>query len=197
MHRACVHHASAFPVLCPSLGDDHHASFRSYPIIRPLIASFQGSNRAGCTRSDCVCLGTVPVSGRDGVASACAKMLAQYGPSSSTSAKKLAQHTQKRRNWDVVSALGELFRAHAHIKPRRANFSRTGRSDMAALKPMTPLQPLMQANVKPPSPLRTPQQRPLKPTTPLQPKNAQKTPISHPQRRRRFQLAHLTSPQRR
>ena len=122
MHRACVHHASAFPVLCPSLGDDHHASFRSYPIIRPLIASFQGSNRAGCTRSDCVCLGTVPVSGRDGVASACAKMLAQYGPSSSTSAKKLAQHAQKRRNWDVVSALGELFRAHAHIKPRRANF---------------------------------------------------------------------------
>ena len=67
-------------------------------------------------------------------------------------------------------------------------FSRTGHSDMVALKPMTPLQPLMQANVKPPSPLRAPQQQPLKPTTPMQPKNARNTPISHPQRRRRFQL---------
>ena len=66
--------------------------------------------------------------------------------------------------------------------------SRTERSNMAALKPMTPLQPLMQATVKPSSPLLTPQQQPMKPTTPLQPKNVRKTPISHPQRRRRFQL---------
>ena len=67
-------------------------------------------------------------------------------------------------------------------------FSRMGHSDVARLKPMTPLRPLMQASVKPPSPLLTPQQQPLKPTTPPQPKNTPKTPISHPQRRRRFQL---------
>ena len=62
-------------------------------------------------------------------------------------------------------------------------FSRTGCCDVATLKPMTPLQPLLQTNVKPASP--------------LQPKNAPKSPISHPQRRRRFQPAHLTFPQRR
>ena len=73
---------------------------------------------------------------------------------------------------------------------------------MATLKPMTPLRPLMQANVKPPSPLHTPKQQPLKPPSPLrplmqanvkppsplQPKTTPKTPISHPQRRCRFQL---------
>ena len=76
-------------------------------------------------------------------------------------------------------------------------FSRTGHSDMVALKPMTPLQPLMQASVKPPSPLLAPQQQPLKPTTPLQPKNARNTPISHPQRRWRFQLKLSLREQRR
>ena len=39
-------------------------------------------------------------------------------------------------------------------------FSRTGRGDVAILKPTTPLRPLMQANVKPPSPLRAPEQQP-------------------------------------
>ena len=75
--------------------------------------------------------------------------------------------------------------------------SRTGRSDVATLKPTTPLQPLTWASMKPPSPLFTPKQQPLKPTTPLRPKNTPKTPISRPQRRCRFQLAHLTGPQRR
>ena len=59
---------------------------------------------------------------------------------------------------------------------------------MTTLKPTTPLQPLMQANVKPPSPMLAPKQQPLKPPSPLQAKNAPKTPISHPQRRCRFQL---------
>ena len=76
-------------------------------------------------------------------------------------------------------------------------FSRTGCSDVAALKPTTPLQPLTKANMKPPSPLLAPEQQPLKPVTPLQPKNTPKTPISHPQRRQGFQPAHLTGPQRR
>ncbi len=38
------------------------------------------------------------------------------------SAKKLAQHAQKHRNWSVLSALGELFRAYATKHRRRANF---------------------------------------------------------------------------
>ena len=98
-----------------------------------------------------------------------AKLFAQHGASSGLSAEKLAQQAQKRQNWGIFSALGELFRAHTHIKPRGANYfalaptssragrtiSRTGRSDLAALKPMTPLQPLMHATVKPPSPLLT------------------------------------------
>ena len=83
--------------------------------------------------------------------------------------------------------------------PGRAGrtFSRTWRSHMATLKPMTPLQPLTRASMKPPSPLRAPQQQPMKPTTPLQPKNAPKTPISHPQRRQGFQPHAGTSEQRR
>ena len=82
---------------------------------------------------------------------------------------------------------------------------------MTTLKPTTPLQPLMQANVKPPSPMLAPKQRPLtppsplrplmqanvKPPSPLQPKNAPKTPISHPQRRWRFHLRLALREQRR
>ncbi len=59
------------------------------------------------------------------------------------------------------------------------------------MKPPSPLQPLIRANVKPPSPMLAPKQRPLKPPSPLQPKNAPKTPISHPQRRRRFHARDL------
>ena len=62
-------------------------------------------------------------------------------------------------------------------------FSRAGCCDVATLKPMTPLQPLMQTNVKPPSP--------------LQPKTTPKTPISHPQRRCRFHLRLALHEQRR
>ena len=75
-----------------------------------------------------------------------------------------------------------------HFEHARRTFSRTGSCDVTTLKPMTPLQPLIQASMKPPSPLHAPEQQPLKPPSPLQPKNAPKTPISHPQRRCRFQL---------
>ena len=51
-----------------------------------------------------------------------AKKLAQHRPSSNSSAKKLAPRARKRRFWAILSAQGELFRAHAHIRPRRANF---------------------------------------------------------------------------
>ena len=68
---------------------------------------------------------------------------------------------------------------------------------MPTLKPITPLQPLMQANVKPPSPMLAPEQQPLKPPSPLHPKNAPKTAFSHPQRRCRFQPHTRTSEQRR
>ena len=76
-------------------------------------------------------------------------------------------------------------------------FARTGHGHVPTLKPMTPLQPLMQASMKPPAPLLAPKQRPLKPATPLQPKNARKTAFSHPQRRWRFQLGLGRHPQRR
>ena len=90
-----------------------------------------------------------------------------------------------------------LQNPHTRRHGRRRVGDNTGRSDVAALKPTTPLQPLTWASMKPPSPLRAPEQQPLKPLAPLQPKNTPKTPISHPQRRSRFQLAHLTGPQRR
>ena len=51
-----------------------------------------------------------------------AKKFARRDPSSGVFAKKLAQHATKRQFWAIFRALGELFRAHAHIRPRRANF---------------------------------------------------------------------------
>ena len=76
------------------------------------------------------------------------------------------------------SRFGLAGRTFSRSRPRsdRAGrtFSRTGHRHVPTLKPMTPLQPLMQASMKPP--------------TPLQPKNARKTAFSHPQRRWRFQL---------
>ena len=117
-----------------------------------------------------------------------ANKFAQRDPSSGVFAKKFAQHATN-------ADFGPFF-------VRRANFSRTGSCEVATLKPMTPLQPLMQASMKPPSPMLAPEQRPLKPPSPmlapeqrqlkppspLQPKNAPKTPVSHPQRRWRFHL---------
>ena len=76
-----------------------------------------------------------------------------------------------------------ISRSHPPSGRAGRTFARTGRGDVARLKPTAPLRPLMQASMKPPSPLLTPQQQPLKPVTPLQPKNTPKTPISHPQRR--------------
>ena len=57
--------------------------------------------------------GTVPVG---------AKKLAQHGPSTGLSAKKLAQQAQKCQIWGVLSAQGELFRTFAMTQRRRANF---------------------------------------------------------------------------
>ena len=84
-----------------------------------------------------------------------------------------------------------------HFSCAGRTFSRTGSCDVATLKPTTPLQPLMQANVKPPSPMLAPEQQPLKPPSPLRPINAPKTAISHPQRRRRFHPRLTLRPQRR
>ena len=83
--------------------------------------------------------------------------------------------------------------------PGRAGrtFSHTGCCNVATLKPMTPLRPLLPTNVKPPSPMLAPKQQPLKPPSPLQPKTTPKTPVSHPQRRCRFQPHARTSEQRR
>ena len=54
--------------------------------------------------------------------SARATKFAQHGASSGLSAKKFAQHAIKHRFWAIFRSLGELFRAHAHIKLRRANY---------------------------------------------------------------------------
>ena len=83
------------------------------------------------------------------------------------------------------------------FQPAGRTFSRTGRSDVATLKPTTPLQPLTQATMKPLAPMLAPKQQPLKPLAPLQPKNTPQTPISHPQRRRRFQARLALRVQRR
>ena len=104
----------------------------------------------------------------------------------------------------LPAAYPQKTRPARHKTPISVHFSfagrtcsPTGHSDVATLKPMTPLQPLTQASVKPPSPLLAHEQQPLKPTTPLQPKNASKTPISHPQRRCRFHLRLALREQRR
>ena len=51
-----------------------------------------------------------------------AKKLAQHSPSTGTSAKIFAQRAIKRLSWAIFRVQGELFRAHAHIRPSRANF---------------------------------------------------------------------------
>ena len=85
------------------------------------------------------------------------------------------------------SRFGLAGRTFSRSRPRsdRAGrtFSRTGHRHVPTLKPMTPLQPLMQASMKPP--------------TPLQPKNARNTASFRPQRRWRFQPHARTSEQRR
>ena len=66
------------------------------------------------------------------------------------------------------------MRARTHTPGRAGRItSRTGRGNMATLKPTTP--PL------------THNKGPMEPASPLHPKNTPKTPISHPQRRWRFQ----------
>ena len=52
----------------------------------------------------------------------CAKILAQRSPSNGASAKKFAPRAIKRLFCAISRSLGELFRAHTHIGPRRANF---------------------------------------------------------------------------
>ena len=51
-----------------------------------------------------------------------AKKFAQRSPSRSTSAKKFAQRSRKHRFSHVLIMQGELFRAHTHTRPSRANF---------------------------------------------------------------------------
>ena len=99
-----------------------------------------------------------------------ATKFAQHSPSSGSSAKKTHPARLKTAFFGRFGLAGRTF-------------SRTGRRRVATLKPMTPLQPLMQATVKPPSPLLASGSELLKPPAPLQPKYALKPPISHAQRR--------------
>ena len=53
-----------------------------------------------------------------------AKKLAQPGPTSGTSAKKLAQHATRRRFWAIFRAQGELFRARARHQTKQGELFR-------------------------------------------------------------------------
>ena len=109
-----------------------------------------------------------------------------------------------RKNSHSTPPPAAFPRKNSHSTPENANlghfscagrtFSRTGHGHVPTLKPITPLQPLMQASMKPPAPLLAPKQRPLKPATPLQPKNARKTASFRPQRRRRFHARDFQCP---
>ena len=61
---------------------------------------------------------------RPGTAPVGAKKLAQHRPSSSISAKEFTQHATKRRIWAILSALGELCRAHAHHQTKQGQLFR-------------------------------------------------------------------------
>ena len=105
-------------------------------------------------------------------------------------APESTQRYKRRRSYSKNGSFRQKIRQNDDLCHNR-------RDNMATLKPITPLQPLMQASMKPPAPLLAPKQRPLKPASPLHPKTAPKTPISHPQRRWRFQPHARTSEQRR
>ena len=83
-----------------------HAVLRLHVVQTPTTSSLEGT--ASPTRPGAMSVG--------------AKKFARHGPSSGLSAKKLAQHAQKRRILGVLSAQGELFRAFAMIQGRGANF---------------------------------------------------------------------------
>ena len=98
-----------------------------------------------------------------------AKKLAQHTPSSGISAKN-SPSTPENADFEPFFVRWANFFALAP-SPGQAGrtFSRTGHGHVPTLKPMTPLQPLMQAS--------------MKPLTPLQPKNARNTASFRPQRR--------------
>ena len=101
----------------------------------------------------------------------------QHGPSSGISATILAQHTQKRRIWGVLSALGELFRAYTTKHRRRANFFALAPTPGRAGRQISRTARRNTATLKPTPPPFTPNKGPLKPPSPLRPKNAPKYPF--------------------
>ena len=112
-----------------------------------------------------------------------AKEFAQHGPSSGTSAKKLAQQAKKLRFSPVLGVQGELFRARTHARPSRAkNFAHSTHKHGDDETDDTTARP---------------QQGTAETGITSAPKNCTKTPISRPQRRRRFQSHTDTSKQRR
>ena len=126
-----------------------------------------------------------------------AKKLAQRGPSISVSAKILAPHAQKHRNWSVLSELGELFRAYTTKHRRRVkNFAHRTQKHGDVETNNTTAHP-NKTPLKPTTPLLAPNEGPLKPASPLRPKTAPQTPVSDPHRRWRFQTHTDTSKQRR
>ena len=76
-------------------------------------------------------LGTAPVGAIE---------FAQHHPYSGISAKNFAQQVQKRRIWGVVSAQGELFRAHTHHQTKQGELFLACRRWPTSATPQPPAQ---------------------------------------------------------
>ena len=98
--------------------------------------------------------------------------------------EKTRPASAKTPKLECFERAGRTFsRSRPHQGRAGRQISRTARTNMVTVKPMTPL--------------LAPKMGPVKPASPLRPKTAPKTPISHPQRRRRFHSHTGTREQRR
>ena len=101
------------------------------------------------------------------------------------------------RSQPLKAEQGELFRAHTHSRPRRANFFALAATQGRAGRTFSRTGYCHVPTSKPTTPMLAPNKDPLKPASPLHGETAPKTPISRPQRRWRFQSRLGQRPQRR
>ena len=95
-----------------------------------------------------------------------ATKLARHGSSTGTSAKKLAQQAQKRRNLGFLSPLGELFRAFTMTTEPQGELFRARHDNVSKSKRSWPRRHIRAVHTKPPAPLLACCSELLKPTTP-------------------------------
>ena len=97
--------------------------FHAHPLV--VVPASRFSVRSEVTSAQqraCLSGGATELAQHAPFRSCSAKNFAQRSPSCGVFAKKFAQHATKRSFWAIFRALGELFRAHAHTWPSRANF---------------------------------------------------------------------------